>query len=34
MKVLGNKFAYKSSPKTLQTFWAILNGINLCKNYY
>ena len=29
LKVLGNKFACKSSPKTLETFWAILKSITL-----
>ena len=32
LKVHGNKFAYKSSPKTLVTFWAFLKRITLCKN--
>ena len=31
LKVLGNKFAYKSSSKD---FWTIVKKIMLCKNYY
>ena len=32
LKVLDNKLAYKCSPKTLSTFWAILKRSTLCKN--
>ena len=32
VKVLGNKFAHKSSWKKIGDFWAILKNINLCKN--
>ena len=33
LKVLGIKFAYKSSPKTFVTIWAIFKRSTLCKNY-
>ena len=32
LKVFGNKLAYKSIPKRLESFRAILNRITLCKN--
>ena len=31
MKVLGNRFACKSSPTSMVTFWAILKSLTLCK---